>query len=168
MAAHCFRGRFNKEAEYPRFWFWERDRWPAYMRKPVSGSPFGKPSKTAAPSPQPARAIILDVSVNGEAGGSIIESSGPVVINIRAHACAPVERVDLIRGDRCLASWFPGTLDVTLDHTDAQPLREGAYYVRLRQTDGEFAWSTPVWVTCAHGSNTPDPDLSLWNSPRAG
>ena len=59
---------------------------------------------------------------------------------------------------------MPDTLDTTLDFTDAQPLREGAYYVRLRQTDGEFAWSTPVWVTCAHGSNTPDPDLPLWNA----
>ena len=94
----------------------------------------------------------------------MVETTGAVAVRIRAHACAPIERLDLIRGNRCLASWFPDKLDATLDHTDEQPLQAGAYYVRLRQTDGEYAWSTPVWVSCADGSAAPDPCLPLWNA----
>ena len=75
-----------------------------------------------------------------------------------------IERMDLIRGDRCLFSWFPGELDSSLGYTDTRPLRESAYYVRLRQTDGEYAWSTPVWVNCAEGSDAPEPSLPLWNA----
>ena len=163
MAAHCFRGRFNKELNIRDSGFGSGQVAGVYAAACERQSIWQAIQNRRTFATTGAR-IILDVSVNGEAGGSIIESSGPVVINIRAHACAPVERVDLIRGNRCLASWLPGTLDVTHDYTDAQPLREGAYYVRLRQTDGEFAWSTPVWVTCAHGSNTPNPDLPLWNA----
>ena len=43
-------------------------------------------------------------------------------------------------------------LDVQLDFEDEAPLQEAAYYVRLRQTDGEYAWSTPIWVACNVGS----------------
>ena len=163
MAAHCFRGRFNEEINI-------RDT--AFGSGQVAGVYADACERQAIWQAIQARRtfattgarIILDVSVNGEPAGSIIESSGTVAVSVRAHACAPVERVDLIRGDRCLASWFPGTLDTTLDYTDEQPLQEGAYYVRLRQTDGEYAWSTPVWVTCAHGNSTPDPILPLWNA----
>ncbi len=163
MAAHCFRGRFNHELNIRDTAFGsgqvagvfaaacEREEiWQAIRKRRTFATTGAR--------------IILDVSANGEPAGSIIESDGAVDVHIRAHACAPIDRVDLIRGDRCLASWFPGTLDATLDHTDEQPLGEGAYYVRLRQTDGEYAWSTPVWVSCEGGSNAPDPSLPLWNA----
>ena len=67
-----------------------------------------------------------------------------------------MERVDLIRNDRCLQSWFPDALDIDLTHTDERPLRDGAYYVRLRQTDGEYVWSTPVWAHAPKGLETPE------------
>jgi hypothetical protein len=108
--------------------------------------------------------IILHVRVNGLWAGDAGAVEAPVAIDIRAHACAPVERIDLLRDDRCLYSWSPGTLDVEVSHIDARPLRQGAYYVRLRQVDGEYAWSTPVWATCAHGQEQTASDLPLWNA----
>lgn len=108
--------------------------------------------------------IILHLDVNGLRPGAEGQIEAPAQVRIRANACAPVERIDLIRGDRCLQSWQPGTLDVDLSHLDPQPLRDGAYYVRLRQVDGEYAWSTPVWTGCAQGQEYPDPSLPLWNA----
>jgi hypothetical protein len=108
--------------------------------------------------------IILHVDVNGLRPGAAGQIAAPVQVRIQANACESVARVDLLRGDRCLRSWSPGTLDVDLSHVDERPLREGAYYVRLRQEDGEYAWSTPVWTMCVQGQAQPDPALPLWNA----
>ena len=163
MAAHCFRGRFNHELNIRDTAFGSGQVAGVYAAACDREAIWRAIQDRRTFATTGAR-IILDVRVNGEPAGSIVASSGAASVGIAVHACAPIERVDLIRNDRCLASWFPGTLDATLDYTDEQPLREGAYYVRLRQTDGEYAWSTPVWVACAHGSATPDPSLPLWNA----
>jgi hypothetical protein len=107
--------------------------------------------------------IILDVRANGHPAGSEIEVVDKPRLAITAHACAPIERIDLLRDDRALAAWHPSTLDATLEFEDAHPLPESAYYVRLRQVDGEYAWSTPIWVTCRVGSSGSGGDLPAWN-----
>ena len=107
--------------------------------------------------------IILDVAANGHPSGSEIDIDDKPRLAITAHACAPIERIDLIRNDRALASWRPNELDATLEYVDESPLREAAYYVRLRQTDGEYAWSTPIWIACGVGSPVADRGLPAWN-----
>ena len=107
--------------------------------------------------------IILDVQANGHDAGSEIELDGKPRLTITAHACAPIERIDLIRNDRALAAWRPDTLDAELVFEDETPLPEAAYYVRLRQTDGEYAWSTPIWVACRAGCPDSDGGLPTWN-----
>ena len=39
---------------------------------------------------------------------------------------------------------------MTLTYIDEKPKtgRAALYYVRIEQTDGEVAWSSPVWITC--------------------
>lgn len=107
--------------------------------------------------------IILDVRANGHASGSEIALDDNPLLAISANACAPIERIDLIRNDRTLASWRPDSVDATLEFEDSTPCVEAAYYVRLRQTDGEYAWSTPIWVSCNVGGPGADGDLSAWN-----
>lgn len=107
--------------------------------------------------------IILDVTANGHPAGSEIEIDETPRITITAHACAPIERIDLIRNDHALASWLPNQLDARIDHADETPLPDAAYYVRLRQIDGEYAWSTPIWITCRAGILGADCDLPAWN-----
>ena len=107
--------------------------------------------------------IILDVRANGHPAGSEIEVVDRPRLAITAHACAPIERIDLLRDDRALAAWRPSTLDATLEFEDTNPLPESAYYVRLRQVDGEYAWSTPIWITCGVGSSGSGGDLPAWN-----
>ncbi|MCY3958656.1 MAG: DUF3604 domain-containing protein [Chloroflexi bacterium] len=107
--------------------------------------------------------IILDVQANGHESGIEIDIDDNPRLVISAHACAPIERIDLIRNDRALAAWRPNTLDATLEFEDASPLTSAAYYVRLRQTDGEYAWSTPLWIACRAGSADADRGLPAWN-----
>ena len=163
MAAHCFRGRFNEELNIRDTAFGSGQAAGVYAPARERGAIWQALRDRQTFATTGAR-IILDARANGKPAGGVIDTAGPVSVRIRAHACAPIERVDLIRGDRCLASWFPNTLDAALDFADRHPLKESAYYVRLRQTDGEYAWSTPVWVTCAHGSALPEPRLPLWNA----
>lgn len=163
MAAHCFRGRFNQELNIRDTAFGSGQVAGVYAEACERNAIWQAIQDRRTFATTGAR-IILDVTVNESPAGSIIECAGPVAMRMRAHACAPIERVDLIRNDRCLASWRPNALDATLDFIDERPLREGAYYVRLRQTDGEYAWSTPAWVSCADGSETADPHLPIWNA----
>ena len=107
--------------------------------------------------------IILDVTANGHPAGSEIEIDETPCITIAAHACAPIERIDLIRNDRTLAAWRPNTLDAAFEFEDSTPLPEAAYYVRLRQADGEYAWSTPIWIVCRAGSPGASRGLPAWN-----
>ncbi|MCY3896484.1 MAG: DUF3604 domain-containing protein [Chloroflexi bacterium] len=107
--------------------------------------------------------IILDVTASGHPAGSEIEIAETPRIAITAHACAPIERIDLIRNDRALAAWRPNSLDATHEFEDSTPLPEAAYYVRLRQFDGEYAWSTPIWIACRAGNADADRGLPAWN-----
>ncbi len=111
--------------------------------------------------------IILELQADGHPAGSEAETEDRPRLTITAHACAPIERIDLIRDDRALAAWCPNTMDASLEFEDPAPLLEAAYYVRLRQSDGEFAWSTPIWITCRTGNPDPTADLPAWNQHEA-
>ena len=161
MAAHTFRGRFNSL----------NIRDTGFGSGPVAGVWASECTREAIWSAVEQRRtfattgarIVLEVTVNGHPAGSEIEINGAAEVRINVHACTPVERVDLIRSDRCLHSWRPRVMDAELGFVDQQPLKEGLYYIRLRQQDGEYAWSTPVWTRCAGGTDTPAGDLPMWN-----
>ena len=162
MAPHCFRGRFNKvlnirdtgfgSGPLAGVWATRCERkaiWQAVAEKRTFATTGAR--------------IILTVSLEGNPAGSEIQLSGPARIRVVAHACSTVQRVDLIRNDRRLKTWRPNTLDVDLTYVDEHPLKENAYYIRLRQNDGEFAWSTPIWAKAADGESQPASDLPWWN-----
>ena len=163
MAAHCFRGRFNKTLNIRDTGFGSGPVAAVWAERCNRGAIWRAIATRRTYATTGAR-IVLDVAVNGHPAGSQIELSDIASITIRAHACASVERIDLIRNDRCLQSWFPKELDVDLSYRDERPLCEGAYYVRLRQADGEYAWSTPVWTAAQNGCETPDETLPVWNA----
>lgn len=63
--------------------------------------------------------------------------SGPVVIADRPH-CQVTARREATATDP----------DASLTLRDPEPpIGEHAYYIRVRQADGEMAWSSPTWVT---------------------
>ena len=166
MAAHLFRGRFGNDLNIRdcaigcgpvaavRAARCERHAiWDAVMNRQTYATTGAR--------------IILDVQANRHLSGSEIEIDDGPCLAITAHACAPIERIDLIRNDRALAAWSPNALDATLEFEDSAPLPEAAYYVRLRQTDGEYAWSTPIWVSCRTGSPDANRGLPAWNQHKA-
>ena len=80
-------------------------------------------------------------------GDAFDADSGPT-LRVHAEGTGPVANVALIRDNRVVYSRKPdrSRVDFSFLETDPAPGTH-FYYVRLQQTDGHVAWSSPVWVT---------------------
>lgn len=91
--------------------------------------------------------IILDVRM----GNHLMGDSFPLVraepLRITARGTASIARIDILRDSSVIQSFEPGRERVELEFQD--PRFDGGkhyYYVRLMQTDGMIAWSSPLFV----------------------
>ncbi len=121
--------------------------------------------------------ILLDFTVNAAAMGSVIQSDGPLEMTVRIVGTDAVDRVEIVRGlidtfaavrieqaplgdDGVFLIYeprdpqgsrrlpLPDTRRLSFSVTDTQvPSGQTPYYVRVTQSDGHQAWSSPVWVT---------------------
>ena len=91
--------------------------------------------------------IFLDVRVNGRLMGEKLPlTTQPVQVDVRVSAPADIEAVEVCKNNRFVYTRAGGGKDVTFTFRDSEPPRDGTYYyVRVRQQDGEIAWSSPVW-----------------------
>ncbi len=92
--------------------------------------------------------IGLSVRAGGRPMGSEIRASGPLVFEVRFRGTARVDRLEVVTTGGRTMDFEPSTdrgavrLAVALD-----PDANWAYfYVRLAQEDGEWAWSSPIWL----------------------
>lgn len=119
--------------------------------------------------------IVLAVTANGAPMGSQLESADSVVIGIDVQGTNVIDRVDVLRSNKTMWSLVRTQADasgqgatymvydaatpqaakvvkredarrVTAEFTDSAPEKSGWYYVRVTQTDGHQAWSSPVWI----------------------
>jgi len=98
--------------------------------------------------------IILETTVNGSPLGSEISraegSTEPVRVQVSVVGTAEISKVDVIRNNVDVHTVSPESEAVSFEFCDDlhdTPLaREVYYYVRVTQSDGEMAWSSPVWV----------------------
>ncbi len=75
----------------------------------------------------------------------------PRLITIEAHGEQPIILIEIVRNGAVIARWDPHRpqLDVAFEYQDADDARRETdyYYARVRQHDGERAWSSPIWVS---------------------
>jgi hypothetical protein len=94
--------------------------------------------------------IYLEFSVDGEPMGSIIQGSafsGAHVIEVRAMGDSPIMAAEIIRGRHPIHAYSGYSSSLHFTFRDAPPPGSANYYyVRLTQTNGEMAWSSPVWI----------------------
>jgi len=92
--------------------------------------------------------IVLLFTVNDLVMGE--EGAGPAQRHIRveAHGEAPITVVEIVGNGRVLAAASPHRppFDIILEHDAAAEQDVDYYYARIRQHDGERAWSSPIWV----------------------
>ncbi len=73
----------------------------------------------------------------------------PPPIEVKARGTAKIAKVHILRNGRILYTGEPGEQEVSFAYTDSDAeARTGTqyYYVRVEQTDGHVAWSSPIWV----------------------
>ena len=85
--------------------------------------------------------ILLDVHVAGFPMGSELNIEGPVEVHVRALGTTDVERVELVTPQGVAASETPGSPSVSF----VGEVEASYVYCRVTQTDGEMAWSSPIF-----------------------
>ncbi|MBS3763952.1 MAG: DUF3604 domain-containing protein [Planctomycetes bacterium] len=97
--------------------------------------------------------IILDVRLNGALTGEEITVEAGETLRMEVHAVLDglLDRIEVFRNTSPVHLLAGGDQanqieEFTGAYDEAAPAGNTAYYVRVRQTDGGMAWSSPVWV----------------------
>jgi len=88
-------------------------------------------------------------------------------LSVVCNAQEAIERIDVILGEYCIKTWRPRALDFEArEELAAGELPRGDWvYVRVQQTDNEYAWSTPIWLKWSDASPATGGQWPLWNDP---
>lgn len=93
--------------------------------------------------------IFIEMSCNGRLMGEVFESKDTPVIELAVDGTAPLKRITLVRNEVDHHTITPeaGAKTHRATFKDDAPLDgENRYYLRIEQSDGNMAWSSPVWV----------------------
>ena len=106
--------------------------------------------------------IVLRFTVNGHPMGSEVPLNGPQPrkVELEVYGTNEISSAEVIRNNQVIRVWRNlGRRDVRLQFIDTDPPALVAlpqcrfsshpflfYYLRVRQVDGEMAWSSPVWL----------------------
>jgi hypothetical protein len=93
--------------------------------------------------------IQFDVRCDGHLMGDVFELKQRPTLDIRVTGTGPVAKVHVLRNNQYVYTGTPNTPEVTLRYTDndAPAGKVSFYYVRIEQSDGNLAWSSPFWIT---------------------
>ena len=90
--------------------------------------------------------ILLDFQLNESFMGEEAEIDGPAQIRIKAAGTSPVEELCIIRNNEDVLKFSSKKMDVNISWEDPSPKSGNWYYVRVRQSNGHYAWSSPIWI----------------------
>ena len=115
-----------------------------------------------------AQRIHLAFRMDGEWQGSLLALDTLPHFTIDAEGTAPITRAELIENGEVVQTW-PGTgnrivVNERLSRVPERP--DNYYYVRLLQSDGNLAWSSPIWVS--YLPELPEARGYLYWLPRVG
>jgi hypothetical protein len=91
--------------------------------------------------------IILDLRIGEHLMGEAFSTADRPVLKVAARATGPISRIDVIRNNSFIYAVQPAARSAQFEFRD-EGIRGGEsyYYVRLGQSDGQMAWSSPIWV----------------------
>lgn len=91
--------------------------------------------------------IILDFRMGGHLMGDEIRAVRPPEARVKVIGTGKIQRVDIIRNGMAVYTSGPGPERLDFRYKDESPgPGENYYYIRVRQEDGNMAWSSPIWV----------------------
>ena len=89
----------------------------------------------------------MELTANGKPMGSELVGNGAV--NFKGYIIGKVDDVKatLIRDGEAIFEIKTETGVIEFDFEDSAPLGNHYYYLRVEQSNGERAWSSPFWVS---------------------
>lgn len=91
--------------------------------------------------------ILLEFRAGENMMGDAFRSAAPPRMQVKAIGTAPIARIEVIKDGKFVYERSPNAAQVEFEYRDTAPEpRESWYYVRVRQIDGNLAWSSPMWV----------------------
>ncbi len=91
--------------------------------------------------------IFVEFTCNDKLLGTEIAVTGKPVLKLKIDGTAALKRVTLVRNEKNHQQWEPNAKTFEQSFTDESPIAgENRYYLRIEQSDGNMAWSSPVWV----------------------
>jgi hypothetical protein len=91
--------------------------------------------------------IIVDFRIGSALMGDVTEADSPPRLLVRIVGTAAIAQIDVIKNNKYVHQLKPLQNDVSFEYLDnAIETGESYYYVRAEQTDGQLAWSSPIWV----------------------
>ncbi len=90
--------------------------------------------------------IILWFSINDLMMGQAGTSSDPPKADIVVAGTAPIATVEIVKNNGVAYTFDGDGYQETVQWIDGEFSGSNYYYVRVTQTDGEMAWSSPIWI----------------------
>jgi hypothetical protein len=79
--------------------------------------------------------------------GDIITRRAAPRLDVKVIGTAPLKRIDVIKNNTYVHKAEPNQSEASFSFVDtAYSGNENYYYIRAEQTDGQLAWSSPIWV----------------------
>jgi hypothetical protein len=79
--------------------------------------------------------------------GDIITTSSRPKLLLKVIGTAPIKQIDVIKNNMYIHKVNPNQKEAALEYVDnSAAAGESYYYVRVEQTDGQLAWSSPIWT----------------------
>jgi hypothetical protein len=97
--------------------------------------------------------IVMDVRIpNTSAGtalmGDIVKISATPKLEVHIVGSAALKQIDVVRNNQYVHQLSPNQNEVRFEYADNAPAPgDNYYYVRVEQSDGQLAWSSPIWVS---------------------
>ncbi len=91
--------------------------------------------------------IVLDVKMNGHLMGDILEANERQ-LDIKIIGTEAIKDIVVVKDNMEYPVEHTGKSEVSVSWKDKNISdKESYYYVRIKQIDGELAWSSPIWCT---------------------
>jgi hypothetical protein len=79
-------------------------------------------------------------------GDEFVTEDAPA-LQFRVVGVKPLEQIEILKDSEVVATLTPRQQEHNGSWTDPQPSKGSHYYyIRVRQSDGELAWASPIWV----------------------
>ncbi len=105
--------------------------------------------------------ILLDFHINKYPMGSIIVADENTSIHLQGKISGTdiLENVTIVKYDgHQFSDWFVEHIDQHLDYSfalsDSDWHAGSIYYLRIRQKNGQMAWSSPIWIVNEHDEHS--------------